>query len=65
MDISAVDIASYSTQKALSDTAQKADVKLLKGAGDQLETVMTTLLTGIDVSARAVEQTGQKLNLKA
>ena len=45
--------------------AIQAQVSVMKGANEQLEAVMATLLAGLEAAARAPEQTGQTLNITA
>jgi hypothetical protein len=66
MDLSSIDIAAYSTEKALVDAQNEAGVKVIKGQKSQLEAIAQILFSSIEATApRAPEQTGQRLNIQA
>jgi hypothetical protein len=65
VDLESIDIAAYSTQKALTDVQDSAGVKVLKQQQNQQEAIAQTLIGSISETPRAPEQTGQQLNLTA
>ncbi len=61
-----MDVAAYTSTKAIVDSQNQAAVKVFKGAQEQKEAVLQILLGGIQGSApRAPEQSGQNLNVTA
>lgn len=65
MDLTSIDIAAYSTEKALTDTKDSAGVKLLNNQRNQQTAVVGSLISSIKETPRTAEQTGHGLNLKA
>ena len=65
MDLESVDIASYSTAKAIKDTKDSSGVKLITNQRDQQKAVVGKILSGIEEAPRPSGQTGQHLNVKA
>ena len=60
-----MDVAAYSTDKALVDAQNSSGVKVLNKQRKQTEAVANILLEGIKETPRAPEQAGQKLNIQA
>ena len=65
MDLASVDIAAYSSAKALGDAQSSSGVKVLNKQRSQQEAVAAILLSGIQETPRVEGQTGQNLNIQA
>ena len=65
MDLASIDIAAYSTAKALGDAQSSSGVKVLNKQRSQQEAVANILLSSIAETPRAPEQSGQNLDIQA
>ena len=60
-----MDIAAYSTDKALVDAQNSTGVKVINKQRSQQEAVANILISSIQQTPRAAEQGGHQLNIQA